>query len=262
MSDKTEYITEEYNGIKVKYSTGSRGTETLEVFYLNESIYFYTISGEYQDKILMNTRSLSIEEKYQYWQNFHENAQEYMSKLKAHKLKKDKSLDNIVELLGVFVFPKIVRILFDDFNKSRSITSFESNQTKNDKPIMNNANFVETPENSQTISDKQIVKNAYTLETPEEIEKEIEKTLRILLLKGFIIKAPNDEKNIKYWQNKPLNQIISKLKTLKQSGDIIIPEIDDIEYFIKKNIYNQTGNPIESNFRVVRHREKKKNSKF
>lgn len=94
-------------------------------------------------------------------------------------------------------------------------------------------------------------------ETPENIQKEIERTIAILLKEQKIIKHKNNKDNsISYWiaETETVSKIQCSLKAKLKSEEIIIPKNEHIDDFIKKHLRSQKGNPLSETVRMANKR--------
>lgn len=241
--NKDSIFSKEYNGIKIIFSRDSSDKLSgLEVFYNDNSIFMFDYSNEYQDKVLEITKSLSAKEKGNFFDDFYANKINYINEIKNLISENDDDMVSRINLID-FVLTKIAAILLEDFNKSRTITSFE---------------------NSQTISDEPILNNGETLEKTEDVLKEEEDILAKLLRSGDITHNPDKNNNIKFKVATKLPKIIERLRIMIKLGDIKVEEEYEEEYianFIKRNIITAAGTDISNSYRAAKAREKKKNAK-
>ena len=94
------------------------------------------------------------------------------------------------------------------------------------------------------------------LDNPEQIQRQIDKTIGILLKENYIKRTKNKKGNIEYriTETTTTTEVIEALKTKKGMNVITLPEIKDAVNFVIKYLKSKNGNPIKDALRAKKQR--------
>ena len=91
---------------------------------------------------------------------------------------------------------------------------------------------------------------------PQWVKKQTERTLKLLCLDEHIVEVIKENGTKDYHINSDAPTVQEFLKTRKELGIIELPEIDDIDIFMIREMKSPTGNPLNASIRMIKNRKK------
>jgi len=113
-------------------------------------------------------------------------------------------------------------------------------------------------EKSSVFSSQQISEQ---VKNPKWINEQIMRTLELLYTEKHLTKKKKEDDDIEYRKATTIRKLQLALKTNKEMGQIELPEVKDIDNFIRKYIRNEVGKQLNNAIRVHNNRTKTNKNK-